>query len=161
MDIQVSSNFERLLFEAERRDSLSVTRAMGGLAQSGAFSLGDGARASISPLFASGFADEEETAATIARVLRDNDMVVDPHTAVALCVAERQPKGSGPMITLATAHPAKFPDAVRAACGVVAELPDWARGIMGREEHYEVRAADLSVIEAAIEARSRAARVPG
>ena len=157
MDIQVSSNFERLLFELHARDDGAVRQAMGGLTQSGAFTLDEGARAGLQPLFASGAADEAATAATIARLFHDNGSVVDPHTAVAISVAERY-LGATPMITLATAHPAKFPEAVASACGVNPELPDWAAGILRREERYDVLPAELAAIEAAIEARSSAAR---
>ncbi len=65
------------------------------------------------------------------------------------------------MVTLATAHPAKFPDAVEAACGVRPELPAWARSIMEREEVYDVLPAELHTVEAAIESRTRAERVAG
>jgi threonine synthase len=158
MDIQVSSNFERLLFEAQSRDGVAVSRAMAGLTQSGAFTLEETTRAAIRPLFASGSADEAVTAETIGRVFRDTGMVIDPHTAVGVSVAERH-AGEVPMITLATAHPAKFPDAVASACGIHADLPDWAKDMMKREEVYDVLPAELGAVEAAIEARSRAARV--
>jgi threonine synthase len=83
-------------------------------------------------------------------------LVVDPHTAVGIAVAERQ-IGETPMITLATAHPAKFPDAVEQACGIRPELPDWASGVLSREENYHVLPAELREVERAIEARTRAA----
>jgi threonine synthase len=159
MDIQVSSNFERLLFEAGGRDAASVRRAMGGLRQSGAFALDDATRAALLPLFASGRADEAETSAIIRRLAHDNATIIDPHTAVGVAVAERNLLKRVPMITLATAHPAKFPDAVEAACGTRPDLPDWARGILSAPEHYDTLPADLAAIEAAIEARSRAAKV--
>jgi threonine synthase len=159
MDIQISSNFERLLFEAGGRDAAGVRRAMSGLRQSGAFALDDGIRTALVPLFASGRADEAETSAIIRRVAHDNARIIDPHTAVGVAVAERNLLKRVPMITLATAHPAKFPDAVEAACGIRPELPDWARGGLSAPERYETLPADLATIEAAIEARSRAAKV--
>ena len=159
MDIQVSSNFERLLFEAGGRDAGGVRRAMSGLRQSGAFRLSDAVRAELVPLFLSGSADEAETLATIRRVADETGIVLDPHTAVGVAVAEKNRKGNVPMVTLATAHPAKFPDAVESACGIRPELPEWARGILAAPERYDTRPADLAAVEEAIEARSRAAKV--
>ena len=161
MDIQVSSNFERLLFEAETRDGAAVRRAMDGLRQSGAFELGTGARDALKPLFASGTTDEAETATTIRRLLKRNGMLVDPHTAVGVAVADKRLSGHVPMVTLATAHPAKFPDFVEQACGVRPALPGWASAMMAREESYDVLPADLAIVEDAIEARTRAVRAAG
>jgi threonine synthase len=150
MDIQVSSNFERLVFEAEERDSAAVRRHMAGLKQSGAFALSDVARKEIAGPFVSGSASEAETSATIKRIHKETGLVVDPHTAVGISVAEKH-LGEVPMITLATAHPAKFPQAVEEACGVRPELPDWAKAILTREEHYRVLPATLAAVEHAIE----------
>jgi threonine synthase len=155
MDIQVSSNFERLLFEGEKRDADAVRRLMGGLGQSGAFMIDEAAQREIGARFASGACDEAETAATIARTLARTGMIIDPHTAVGVAVAERHLSAT-PMITLATAHPAKFPEAVEAACGIRPELPDWAKPILTRKERYDVLPAELATIEAAVEAHTRA-----
>ena len=154
MDIQVSSNFERLLFEAEGRDPDKVRRLMAGLGQSGAYTLSPKVREALSADFASGATDEAETLATIARLRRDNGVLVDPHTAVGVAVAEHH-LGATPMVTMATAHPAKFPDAVEAACGERPELPDWAQAILSAEEVYRVVPADLGAVEQAVEARLR------
>jgi threonine synthase len=156
MDIEVSSNFERMLFEAAGRDPASVRRLMASLAQSGSFALGEKERLELADVFASGACGEAECLETIARVRRKTGLIIDPHTAVGVAVAERH-LGEAPMITLATAHPAKFPDAVEAACGIRPELPDWARGILAREENYRVMPADLRAVERAIEAGTRAA----
>ena len=158
MDIQVSSNFERLLFEMEGRDGSAVRRHMAGLQQSRAFTLSDGALAALAADFSSGACDEAQTAATIARLRKRTGQLVDPHTAVGVAVAERL-LGAVPMVTLAAAHPAKFPDAVEHASGERPELPDWAKPILAREESYQVLPADLSAVEDAISARSRATRV--
>ena len=160
MDIQVSSNFERLLFETEERDAAAVRRLMSGLSQSGGFTLRPGAVESLSPLFASGACDEAGTAATMDAMLKRTGYLLDPHSAVAVAVAERH-LGATPMVTLATAHPAKFPDAVEAACGVRPELPDWAQPILHREERYEVLPAELGAVERRIEAHARAAEAVG
>ena len=156
MDIEVSSNFERMLFEASGRDSGAVRTLMAGLAQSGAFTLGAKERDMLRAAFSSGSADEVEAAETIARLHRRSGTLLDPHTAVGLAVAERH-LGAVPMIVHATAHPAKFPDAVASACGERPELPEWARPILSRTENYSVLPAELHAVEEAVEARTRAA----
>ena len=129
MDIQVSSNFERLLFEACGRDGRQVRALMATLAQSRRFSISTRALSEIRALFSADRADEEETAATIRTTLRETARLVDPHTAVGLAVAEKEARDPAmPMIVLGTAHPAKFPDAVEAACGSAPALPDWLCG---------------------------------
>jgi threonine synthase len=158
MDIQVSSNFERLLYEATGRDGAEVARLMASLAQSGACEVPDAALAAIRARFASGRADEAETAATIAEVFRSTGRLVDPHTAVGIAVANRF-LGGAPMVTLSTADPAKFPDAVEAATGVRPGLPARLSDLMEREEHFSVLPADLGVIEGFVERRSRAVRI--
>jgi threonine synthase len=160
MDIQVSSNFERLLFEVEGRNPGAVRRHMAGLRQSGSFTLGDGAHDALAADFSSGVCDEAETAATIARLLQRTGQLIDPHTAVGVAVAERH-LGTVPMVTLAAAHPAKFPEAVEQAAGERPELPDWAKPILSREESYLVLPAELEAVEDAIATHSRATRVAG
>ena len=99
MDIQVSSNFERLLFEACRRDVAQVRGAMASLAQSRRFSISSEALSAIRGHFSAGRADEDETAATIRTTLRETSHLVDPHTAVGLAVAEKEVgKTTTPMI---------------------------------------------------------------
>ena len=159
MDIQVSSNFERLLFEATGRDAAAVRAMMASLAQSGHFSLSSPALAGIRALFSADRADEEETAATIRTTLRETSRLVDPHTAVALAVAEKEARDPAmPMIVLGTAHPAKFPEAVAAACGVRPDLPDWLSDLPERAERASPMPADQTAIEKFILAASRAAR---
>lgn len=156
MDIQISSNFERLLFEAYGRDSDAVKRLMNGLSQSGAFEIEAGALAAIREKFSAGRADETEVKATIARTLQDAGYLLDPHTAVALQVAERHEKSDAPMVVLSTAHPAKFPAAVEEACGVNPPLPAWLGDLMQREERFSVVANDQTAVEALVEERARA-----
>ena len=158
MDIEVSSNFERLLFEVEGRDAGAVRRLMAGLAQSGAFTLSETAQKIIREIFESGACDEAETAAAIKRTLERSEILVDPHSAIGIGVAEHH-LGRAPMVTLATAHPAKFPDAVEAACGLRPELPEWARAILSRKENYRVLPADLAQVENAVMARTQMAEV--
>jgi threonine synthase len=159
MDIQVSSNFERLLFEATGRDAGQVRAYMASLAQSGRFSLSSQALSRIRALFNADRADEEETAATIRTTLRETSRLVDPHTAVGLAVAEKETRDPAvPMIVLGTAHPAKFPDAVEAACGVRPALPDWLSDLPERPERATPMAVDQAAVEQFILAASRAAR---
>lgn len=159
MDIQVSSNFERLLFEATGRDAAQVRAYMGSLAQSGRFSLSSQALSRIRELVSADRADEDETAATIRTTLRETSRLVDPHTAVGLAVAEKETRDPAlPMIVLGTAHPAKFPDAVEAACGVRPALPDWLSDLPERPERATPMAVDQAAIEQFILAASRAAR---
>ena len=160
MDIQVSSNFERLIFEASGHHADEVRQDMAGLAQSGAFTLEGGTLDAIRPLIASGSCDEAGTAARIRQTMDDCGYLADPHTAVGLAVAE-QHLGGTPMVTLSTAHPAKFPDAVKAACGIEPELPAWTGNLMDKEEVYQVLPAQLETIEDAIENRSRAVTAEG
>ncbi|MDQ0324818.1 threonine synthase [Rhodopseudomonas julia] len=159
MDIQVSSNFERLLFAAEGRDDTATVRHMQGLKQSGSFTLEEKSLNAIKTDFSSGRADEAETAATIRRVHAQTGLVIDPHTAVAVSVAERHLRPASPMVTLATAHPAKFPDAVEAASGIRPALPERLAGLMERKEHFTVLPAELEAVERQIRSRSRAAQI--
>jgi threonine synthase len=159
MDIQVSSNFERLLFEATGRDAAAVRAMMASLAQSGRFSLSSEALSRIRALFNADRADEEETAATIRTTLRETSRLIDPHTAVGLAVAEKETRDPAvPMIVLGTAHPAKFPEAVEAACGVRPGLPDWLSDLPERPERATAMPVDQAAIEKFILAASRAAR---
>ena len=159
MDIQVSSNFERLLFEASGRDAAEVRRLMASLKQSGRFVLPDATLAAIRAEFDAGRADETETSAAIRAAWREAGDLVDPHTAVALAVADRDTADSKiPNIVLSTAHAAKFPDAVEAACGVRPELPAWLEGLMTRPEHIKVMANDQVEVERFVRSVSRAAK---
>ena len=159
MDIQVSSNFERLLFEASGRDAAAVRALMGSLSQAGRFVLSDAALAAIRADFDAGRADEDETRAAIRTAWREAGDLIDPHTAVALAVAERDVSdGAVPNIVLSTAHAAKFPDAVEQACGQRPALPAWLDGLMTRPERIEVVSNDQSAIERFVRSVSRAAQ---
>jgi threonine synthase len=159
MDIQVSSNFERLLFEASGRDSAMVRSLMGSLAQSGRFVLPDAVLAKVRADFDAGRADETETSAAIRTAWREAGDLVDPHTAVALTVAEQdKPVSTVPNIVLSTAHAAKFPDAVEAACGVRPTLPAWLDGLMTRSEAMTVMKNDQNEVERFVLSVSRAAK---
>ncbi|MBW5439582.1 threonine synthase [Bradyrhizobium canariense] len=159
MDIQISSNFERLLFEAGGRDAAGVRRLMDSLKQSGRFVLPDATLAAIREGFDAGRADETETAAAIRAAWREAGELVDPHTAVALAVADRDTTDrTVPSIVLSTAHPAKFPDAVEAACGQRPQLPAWLDGLMTKSEHMKVMKNDQAEVERFVLSVSRAAK---
>ena len=157
MDIQVASNFERLLFEVYSRDANAVRALMGTLAQSGKFTLSVRALSGIRAAFSADRADEEETAATMRAMLRETGQCVDPHTAVAIAVSEKEMRDRAiPMVVLATAHPAKFPDAVEAACGMRPPLPDWLADLHDWPERVTTVPAHAAAVEKLILARSRA-----
>ena len=155
MDIQVSSNFERLLFEVVKRDAEAVRAMMASLTQSGGFDLPEAALRRIRQGFAAARADEAETAEAIRSTYQRSSYLLDPHTAVGVAVARRF-RGPEPMITLATAHPAKFPAAVEAATGIAPQLPDWLADLYGRAERYDVLDNDPVRVETFIRERSRA-----
>ena len=159
MDIQVASNFERLLFDAYDRDSSAIRAVMGSLQQSRRFVLSARALSHVRALFSAGRADEDEVAATIRAVRRETGNFVDPHTAVAIAVAEKESRDPAvPMVVLSTAHAAKFPDAVEAACGVRPALPEWLSDISNRPERVTVLPADQSAVERFVLQTSRAAQ---
>jgi len=156
MDIQVSSNFERLIHDAYGRDGAAVTRLMQSLAQSGAFEIDAVRLDAIRAMFGAARADEQETRATIEATLKATGELVDPHTAVGLAVAAKlRGDADVPMVTLATAHPAKFPDAVEAATGIRPALPPAMADLFTREERLTVLPNDLTAVEAFIRERAR------
>ncbi|WFE88946.1 threonine synthase [Roseibium porphyridii] len=156
MDIQVSSNFERLLSEVCGKDGAVVQRMMNQLAQSGSFTIDDGPLADMRRSFGAGRCDEAQTSSTIARVWEDAGYLLDPHTAIGVHVAKEQNDGSVPMVVLGTAHPAKFPDAVEKAAGIHPELPENLKDMMSAEERQQILAADQDVVERYIEDHARA-----
>ncbi len=154
MDIQVSSNFERVLFDAYGRDGAAVAALMDEL-KSGGFHISQGALETLRATFASGRCSEEETRATITHAFATTGEVLCPHSAVGVKVAEEH-LGDSPMITLATAHPAKFPDAVEAAMGTRPALPPRMADLFTRPERVTRVPNDLAALEALI--RERTAR---
>ncbi|SIQ07067.1 L-threonine synthase [Rhizobium sp. RU33A] len=158
MDIQISSNFERLLFEAYGRDASAIRSAMDGLKQSGAFEIQPEALKFIRKDFRAGRATQKEVAKTIRAVLDETGYLLDPHTAVGVHVASKFEKPQSPMVVLATAHPAKFPAAVKSASGIDPALPAWLADLMDREERFEVLPAELKAIESFVSKQARAVR---
>ncbi len=133
MDIQVSSNFERALYFAYGQDSAAINALMADLAKGG-FDVGDNALRDLKNTYKSGRVSEEETGATIKEFYANTGELLCPHSAIGVRVAQAQRDPATPMITLATAHPAKFPDAVEAASGVRPPLPDHMADLFDRAE---------------------------
>jgi threonine synthase len=146
MDIQVASNFERLLYESHGRDAAEVKRQMGAFAATGRLTIAPAALAKIQTLFVADRVDEAETAATIRLMHRDAKLIVDPHTAVGL-TATRKAAPDEDVVVLATAHPAKFPEAVEKAAGVKPELPARLRGILTAPERYDTFPNDVAALK--------------
>jgi threonine synthase len=160
MDIQVSSNFERLLFEALGRDAAGVRASMASLAQSGRFEIPGPVLAAIRAEFDAATLDEAGTTAEIARVYRETGTIIDPHTACGVAAARAllAADPATPTLALATAHPAKFPDAVRAAIGRVAPLPDHLGTLMEAPERMMRLPNDQAKVEAFVRAHARVTR---
>lgn len=158
MDIQISSNFERLLFESTGRTAAMVKRYMAGLKQSGAFTLDPEPVSVIRSQFSAGRSTMNETDAAIRKTLETTGYLADPHTATAIHVADKNASKETPMVVLATAHPAKFPDAVEGACGVRPSLPAWLGDLMNRPERFTVLPSGLKMVEDYVSRHARAVR---
>ena len=154
MDIQVSSNFERALFDAYGRDGNAVAQLMDELKSSGGFPISQGAIGALRDTYASGRVSEEETRATIAEMAERTGELLCPHSAVGVHVGEAN-LGSTPMITLATAHPAKFPDAVKAATGVHPPLPKHMADLYDRAERLTRVDNDLDALKRVVREKRR------
>lgn len=152
MDIQVSSNFERLVYLANTGDPAAVRAAMASLKQSGSFSLSSDALLAIRQEFASGAADNNAAAAMIRLILEETGELLDPHTAVGVAVA-RQNLGASPMLTLATAHPAKFPDAVEQASGIRPLLPSRLKHLLDAPESFTLLPGSAEAVKSHVQER--------
>lgn len=160
MDIQVSSNFERLLFDACGRDPAVVRGAMRELAEKGSFTLSAQALENMRALFVASRADEAQTRRTIGEVRNESGYVLDPHTAVGVAVARKLGKATAetPLVVLGTAHPAKFPEAVEEACGVYPQLPDTFSDLMRRKERVSSLPNDAKAVADFVLSHARAAQ---
>ena len=147
MDIQISSNFERLLFEAAGRDSTMVRDLMAALKHDHNYSLPDEMLKFIRDSFDAGAVSEVETVEEVARIFRDTGYIADPHTAIAVKVAHDYADPEVPMVTLSTAHPAKFPDTVHDATGKTAHPPVWGDIPGERSESVAYLANDRACVE--------------
>jgi threonine synthase len=156
MDIQVSSNFERLLFELWGRDGAATERLMRRFRAERRAEISTARLARLRAGFAAGRCSDEETLATIGDIWRRTGEILDPHSAVAVHVAARASHARGaPMVALACAHPAKFPEAVEKATGVRPPLPPRLADLHTRKERVSVLANDLATVEAFVASRAR------
>jgi len=155
MDIQVSSNFERLLFEINGRDGGQTSEQLQRFRSTGTLAIEPDQRAEfVDDVFIAGRIDDEQTMETIRRVHAATGMLVDPHTAVGLGVVERiRASLHGPVVTMATAHPAKFPDAVERVTGIRPQLPARLADLLDRPEFMTELPNDLAAVEKFVEAR--------
>jgi threonine synthase len=152
MDIQVSSNFERALFEAYERDGAVVAKQMDDLKANGSFTISQEAIDMLRDTFASGRASEAETYAAITGELTRSGELLCPHSAVGVTVADHF-QSATPMITLATAHPAKFPAAVEKATGLHPPLPPHMADLYERSERVTRVPNDLAALQTLIKER--------
>ncbi|MCH7487027.1 MAG: threonine synthase [Proteobacteria bacterium] len=154
MDIQVSSNFERLLFELLDRDHARIAALMEGFSDSGGLRVSAGPLARARELFDGKSFDDDQTRATIKAVYEETGRLIDPHTAVGVAAGRALKRDPGsPMVFVATAHAAKFGDAVEAAAGVRPRPPARLDGLMEREERCRVLANDLAKVQGFITGR--------
>jgi threonine synthase len=158
MDIQVASNFERLLADLYERDGPTVVRLMADFRQHGRLAVSGDALGRAREVFGAARIEEHEVAATMAEVLRATGQLIDPHSAVGVAAGRRcRPEPAVPLVALATAHPAKFPDAVRAATGLTPELPQRFADLHRRPERCARMANDLAALRRRIEQLAREA----
>ena len=149
MDIQVSSNFERFLFELLDRDAAATAAAMAAFRASGRMAVPDARWRAARDLFSGFRLDDAGTLAEMGRLHRQTGYLADPHSAIGIAGA-RHFSGAEPMVAMATAHPAKFPDAVRRATGVAPPLPPGLADLYEREEFFSRLPADLAAIQARV-----------
>ena len=161
MDIQISSNFERLLFDLYDRNGVTLADAMTAFRSTGTLRVGANALAGVRALFDAGRVDEPGTLAAIADCRRRFGETIDPHTAVGYVVAQQHRRDPAiPMVVLATAHPAKFPDAVEKATGVRPPLPGRLGDLMDRAERVDGLRNDIDELKSMIDQRRAMAVAP-
>jgi threonine synthase len=148
MDIQVSSNFERMIFDLAGRDGAATTKMIETFRRRGKLKLSPGRWKRLARLFAAGRIDDEQTLSIIGRVYRESGELIDPHTAIGLEVGQKSRRDpSIPLVALATAHPAKFPDAVERATGVRPRLPERLGDLFDRPERVTTLPNELSAVQ--------------
>jgi threonine synthase len=159
MDIQVSSNLERLLFEIFGRDGSAVAELMARFRSDGTVSVEAARLDLLAEHWSAARVDDERTAATIATLYDERGVLLDPHTAVGLAAArEMRADPAVPMVVLGTAHPAKFPAAVEAASGVHPQLPDRLADLFDRTERFVTAPNDYLTVRTMIESTLDGAR---
>ncbi|MGI4877817.1 MAG: hypothetical protein ACRYG4_10075, partial [Janthinobacterium lividum] len=155
MDIQVSSNFERLLYELHDRDGRGLSAAMNAFEVDRRFALPPTMMTAAGTLLSSRRIDADTMTETLRWAHAEAGQLIDPHTGIGLAAARGlEDEIEGPIVTLATAHPAKFPDAVERATGLRPPLPARAQGLFDREERFDTLAVDLGAVESYIAERA-------
>lgn len=153
MDIQISSNFERLLFELMERDPAALTRTMQAFRETGRMPISDAVWHRARGVLHSFRLDDAGTEAEIRRLHAATGYLADPHTIVGIAAARTQAPGHGiPTVAMATAHPAKFPDAMERATGQRPALPPRMADLFEREERFDVMPNDLAAVQAKVRA---------
>lgn len=151
MDIQVSSNFERLLFDVLGRDGDAVATAMSDFRHKGAFSITEQQLQSLRRLFDGFCLSDEQTLAAIRHYHDTAGILLDPHAVISVVAAqEKQADARTPLVCMATAHPAKFPDTVKKASGLHPVLPVHLQDLFDRPESFEVMNSNLDDLKAFI-----------
>jgi threonine synthase len=151
MDIQISSNFERLLFDLYGRSGSEIANLMKNFRADKTFTLTPQAHKLLQRDFSACSVDDAETKKTIKSMFESTGELLDPHTAVGVASAYKvRPDTGSPVIVLATAHPAKFPDAVKEASGQNPQLPPHMQDLFSKPERFEVMENDAAGIKAFI-----------
>jgi threonine synthase len=161
MDIQVASNFERLLFELKGRNGAAVAAALRQFRQVDTLPADEQAWRAARALLSGHRVDDAMTLDTIADTYRRSGLLIDPHTAVAVAAAQREPAEAAPIVALATAHPAKFPDAVERATGVRPSPPPALAELADKRERVTVLPNDVAAIARFVRAHTRRAHTGG
>ena len=162
MDIQISSNFERLLFDLYDRDGAALAGAMTKFRADGRLSVGDNRWKQVRALFDARRIDDDRTRAEIDRVFKETGELIDPHSAIGIAAARDARRDlTLPTITLGAAHPAKFPAAVEDACGAFAPLPQRMADLYDRTEHFTVIPNDIGQVQAYVRAHASSAGQAG
>jgi threonine synthase len=154
MDIQVSSNFERLLFDMSGRDGAALAAMMADFEATKAMSIPADMLSAARPLFSSARIDPDSMAMAMRWASERTGQVLDPHTAIGLAAARKAALGDTPIVTLATAHPAKFRDAVERATGIRPSLPSRIGTLFEREERFDTLPATADAIKAYVAERA-------
>ncbi len=153
MDIQISSNFERLLFELYGRQGNIIKTMMDDFNDTGSFSVGPEQMEQLHKLFSAQRFSDDETRQMIAQVFTGHGKLLDPHSAIGVAAGRaRRNNPKTPLVALATAHPAKFPEAVEQASGQRPQLPEKLSGLFDRPEHFTVFENDMAQVQSFIEA---------
>lgn len=155
MDIQISSNFERLLFELLDRDATQCSQIMRNFRKNGKMDIPEKIWNKATHYFKGMSLNNEETKEAITKIFHDSLYLADPHTAIGIVTAQKYRSKDIPMIAVATAHPAKFPDAIKQATGILPPLPLAMADLYDRKENYQILPNDLQTIENAVRSVAR------